>query len=98
MSDGLYLMRLEQKKDARDVVMFSVLTICLYDGAAEKASIAGLELAETIYEHFRSLADHGIRDSFVDGVLMGLRVAGEVCHANGGPGEGSCDFILVREP
>lgn len=63
---GLYLLRYDEPN--------RVLNIALYDGDCLKAVVTG-ELAQDIYEHFVTLGDHAIRDSFIDGVLMGLRVA-----------------------
>lgn len=60
--DGLYMLRLDEPR--------AQLEIYLYDGENLQGMIAG-EVAGDIYAHFRTLADHGQRDAFVYGVLMG---------------------------
>lgn len=62
--EGLYLLRIDPKRSA--------LEIFLLDGNLLQALVVGPE-AQDIYDHFRTLGDHGIRDSFVYGVLVGLR-------------------------
>lgn len=66
---GLYLLRYDQRR--------RTLHIALYSGEAVKAVLTD-DSAQDVYEHFRTIADHAIRDSFIDGVLMGLRVPGPI--------------------